>query len=204
MTIQQLYEKRDFVRYYIDKAPDKQLVNDLITTTYNLVPSKQNLVPYGIHVWGPDKDKQGILQATKRDYHKENHNEQLLAPYLVIFTTRLVTPNKWVQLLIDKGHGHIVTDPKHYQYDKSIKNVMLEVGMFTSILTGLCMENDIDTGYTLCQFPDPINQTLFEERVLFIMSLGYRVNNYSKQWKQQFYQSRGETKPAINDVITYY
>ena len=203
MTIQQLYEKRDFIKHYIDKAPDKQLVNDLITTTYNLVPSKQNLVPYSIHVWGPDKDKQPILQATKRDYHAVNPNRQLLAPYLVIFTTRLVTANKWVQTLIDKGHEHLATS-KDYKIDKSIKNVMLEVGMFTSILTGLCMENDIDTGYTLCQFPDPINQSLFEERVLFIMSLGYRANNYTKQWKQQFYQSRGETKPAINDVITYY
>ena len=133
MMIENLFSNRNFVKYYKNELPNDTLVKDLITKTYDLVPSKQNLVPYSLNVFGPNcvKEKNKILQHTKRDYHKENPNIQLLAPYVLIFTTRLAEPNKWVKSLIDKGHMYNSCDKDKFLSDRTLRDVLLEIGMFS-------------------------------------------------------------------------
>ena len=205
MMIENLFSNRNFVKYYKNELPNDTLVKDLITKTYDLVPSKQNLVPYSLNVFGPNcvKEKNKILQYTKRDYHKENPNIQLLAPYVLIFTTRLAEPNKWVKSLIDKGHMYNSCDKDKFLSDRTLRDVLLEIGMFSTILTGLCLEQDIDTAYTLCQYSKSTEQNLFKGRALFIMSLGYRKYYYTREWKKEQLKQRGEVKPKIEDIIVW-
>ena len=52
--IEDVYKKRVKIRDFSDRAPDHDLIVDLIKKTHVLVPSKQNLMPYKIHVLGLD------------------------------------------------------------------------------------------------------------------------------------------------------
>jgi hypothetical protein len=205
MTIEKLFCNRSFIKHYTDTAPPEELVHELINKTYNLVPSKQNLVPYSLNIFGPNcvKEKSEILQRTKRDYHETNPNAQLLAPYVIIFTSRLAKPNKWVESLIKKGHKYNSCNKDKFLSNRTLRDVLLEIGMFSTILTGLCLEQDIDTAYTLCQYSKSTEQNLFKGRALFIMSLGYRKYYYTREWRKQFYEKRGEIKPKIEDIIIW-
>ena len=205
MSIEKLFYDRSFIKHYTDTAPPEELVHELINTTYDLVPSKQNLVPYSLNIFGPNcvKEKSEILQHTKRDYHETNPNVQLLAPYVIIFTSRLAKPNKWVESLIKKGHKYNSCNKDKFLKDRTLRDVLLEIGMFSTILTGLCLEHKIDTAYTLCQYPASTKQDLFKGEPLFIMSLGYKKYYYTRDRQKQFYEKRGEIKPKIEDIINW-
>ena len=205
MSIEKLFYNRSFIKYYKDIAPPEELVHELINKTYNLVPSKQNLVPYSLNIFGPNcvKEKSEILKHTKRDYHETNPNIQLLAPYVIIFTSRLAKPNKWVESLIKKGHKYNICDKDKFLRDRTLRNVLLEIGMFSTILTGLCLEHKIDTAYTLCQYSTSTKQDLFKGDSLFIMSLGYKLFDFPREIHKQPYIDRGEVKPKIEDIIIW-
>ena len=51
--IEEIYKKRRKVKRFLHEAPDHNLIVDLMQKTHSLVPSKQNLMPYKIHVLGP-------------------------------------------------------------------------------------------------------------------------------------------------------
>ena len=56
MTIEEIYKTRWQVRQY-DEAniPDKDLIKSLVNKTFELSPSKQNLLPFRVHVLGPEQ-----------------------------------------------------------------------------------------------------------------------------------------------------
>ncbi len=56
MTIEEIYKTRWQVRQY-DEAniPDKDLIKSLVSKTFELSPSKQNLLPFRVHVLGPEQ-----------------------------------------------------------------------------------------------------------------------------------------------------
>ena len=53
MMMEKLFETRYQVYTYSDKIPDENLVKEIINKTYKITASKQNIVPYKIHVLGP-------------------------------------------------------------------------------------------------------------------------------------------------------
>src|SRR6056300_2118735 len=93
------------IRYFRqDKHPEEEMIKSLIAETYNLVPSKQNLVPYKIHVFGPNhsKEKEALYLATKSKNVYINYNTlvnyQIFASYVLLFTSRLCdNPNESVK-----------------------------------------------------------------------------------------------------------
>ena len=124
----------------------------------------------------------------------------LSAPYCLIFTTRLVkNPDSKILARIKKGHVYSVCDPKSYNNMQA--GISIEVGMFSKVLTSLCLEKNIDVSYTLCFPPYDNNKkevwkklSFIEDPVLFSMQLGYRTGliNYNK-----------EKKPNIDEVINW-
>ena len=47
MSIEETFKKRFQARRFLkDKIPDKELIKSLLEKTFELVPSKQSLVPY--------------------------------------------------------------------------------------------------------------------------------------------------------------
>jgi len=204
MSIEELLKKRKQIKFYDNnKIPEKSLIESIIKKTFELVPSKQNLMPYKIHILGPEKDiKQEFYNIVKLQTGGAGNFNVTFAPYCLIFTTRLVTnPNKSVSESIKKGCPFAVCDP--INYNKMTNGTSIEVGMFAKVLTLLCIENNIDVSYTLC-FPSWQQNkekwkklNFINDIVLFSMQLGYKSTIGNN--KKDIY----ETKPNIDEVINW-
>lgn len=197
MNTYDLLLKRKHVREYnLNACPSKELVNELLWKTWKTTPSKNNFMPYSVHVLGPDKEEEKKLvwnkcvynhqkmenQATKDGYIKQpqtwtnpyyNHIKD--NSYLLVFTSRVCEkPNEYYRKQIEKGHFAEQLYPEWVE--KIVDNTGIEVGMFASNLTMFCMEEGIDVSYTSC-FPRDVK--IWEDvryvkyRPLLLMSIGY-------------------------------
>ena len=207
MTLTEIYKKRKQTKLFDTKIiPEKKLINNLLEKTFELTASKQNLMPYKIHVLGPEH------QSVKEEFNNivltlkggQNNDNIITGPYILFFTHRLVKPNSIIQSRIDKGHVYHVCDIGKYKWQK--REVAIEIGMFSKILTGLCMENNIDVAYNLCfpSFEDSKElyknfSFLDNEAIVFTMQLGYKDNTVSKTYKKDWSQ-----KPSLNEVIKWF
>lgn len=190
------------IRYFRqDKHPEEEMIKSLITETYNLVPSKQKLVPYKIHVFGPNrsKEKEALYLASKSKNAKVNiiNNYQLFASYILLFTSRLCdNPNEQAKSLIKKGHNLPGCDLNEYK--NSTVTRCIEIGMFCNNLSHMCLNNNLDIAYTAC-LPVTINHLIPEikENIYLAMSIGYADDAYP--YKKNKYQY----KPNMKEVIDW-
>tara|TARA_Y100000289_G_scaffold44485_1_gene44383 strand:+ start:2078 stop:2707 length:630 start_codon:yes stop_codon:yes gene_type:complete len=205
--IEDVFKKRRRCTVFTDKAPPYDLMMSIINKTYDLVPSKQNLMPYKIHVLGPDclKYKDELYKLTQcasdGEYTPTAANTQCFAPYVFIFTLRLAEANGFVERKVGEGHFYQSIWPETYKNSGNIKTACIEIGLWSMLFTGLCLENDIDVMYTLC-FPSWTNDEksnwpelpFVKEQPLLVMSAGY-AHTHSKLL--------GETKPDIDDMVCF-
>ena len=151
MSIENTLNKRKQIKLFdTENVPDKKLIISLIDKTFELVPSKQSLMPYKVHVLGPEfKDLKERFFNISKTKTGGVYNNNILAPYVLIFTRRLVkNPNIDVQRKITFGHNYGVCDPKRYKnFDK---DVAIEIGMFSN------------------------------DEILFSMQLGYKSNKFTR------------------------
>ena len=61
--ITDVYKKRVQTFIFNNDVPEKELINSLLEKTYELVPSKQNIIPYKVVVWGPEYDKKELRRS---------------------------------------------------------------------------------------------------------------------------------------------
>ena len=94
-----LLEKRHHVRKYSEKIPPRYVVEHALWQAWKTTPSKNNAMPYKVIVLGPEckKEKQILYDLSKENDKNDIHNTCSLAPYVLIFTNRLATPNKAVK-----------------------------------------------------------------------------------------------------------
>ncbi len=208
--VEDIFKKRRQIRYFSDKVPSEELVNELLYKTYELVPSKQNLMPYKIHVIGPDqkKVKEKLYYLSTKSGSNTTTNYQVNAPYNLVFTMRLAFPNEQVIRSMKKETGtYNKCDPNRYDRPSRRPGVALEVGMFATILGGLCLDNDLDIAYMRCfgtwgkpPEPNPWEILPFiDEYVLLIMNIGYRDPDRLKPPAN----TRRETKPEFDEIVFY-
>ena len=201
MSIENLLKKRKQIQNYDkQKYPSLEDVKKIIDKTFDLTASKQNLCPYKVHIFGPNHQniKKDFFDIVCLQSGGAGNTNILSAPYCLIFTTRLVkNPDSRISAQIKNGHAYTVCDPKSYNNLKS--GTSIEVGMFSTVLTSLCLEKNIDVSYTLC-FPQYESNkevwkklSFIEDPVLFSMQLGYRTGATRSP----------EKKPTISDVINW-
>ena len=201
-VIEKLLSKRKQVRQYsVEKIPNLEDVNRIINKTYDLVASKQSLVPYKITVLGPHKkeEKQELYNLSVKN-DGGHGNENIFAPYVLCFTNRLVdNPNLSVKRKVAKGHRYDLLDPEKYRTRGM--EVGVEVGMFSKILTLLCMEYNFDVSYLLC-FSDSASQQLsfLNDKLIFSLQIGYQK---SSGIKDKFLKDADEYKPDITEIVEW-
>jgi len=201
-NIEKLLSKRKQVRQYsVEKIPNLEDVNRIINKTYDLVASKQSLVPYKITVLGPHKkeEKQELYNLSVKN-DGGHGNENIFAPYVLCFTNRLVdNPNLSVKRKVAKGHRYDLLDPEKYRTRGM--EVGVEVGMFSKILTLLCMEYNFDVSYLLC-FSDSASQQLsfLDDKLIFSLQIGYQK---SSDIKDKFLKDADEYKPDITEIVEW-
>ena len=201
-VIEKLLSKRKQVRQYsVEIIPNLEDVNRIINKAYDLVASKQSLVPYKITVLGPHKkeEKQELYNLSVKN-DGGHGNENIFAPYVLCFTNRLVdNPNLSVKRKVAKGHRYDLLDPEKYRTRGM--EVGVEVGMFSKILTLLCMEYNFDVSYLLC-FSDSASQQLsfLNDKLIFSLQIGYQK---SSDIKDKFLKDADEYKPDITEIVEW-
>jgi hypothetical protein len=155
-----------------DKTADisHELINSLLERSWKITPSKNNFMPYIVHVVGPQHQeiksqiyelcrkhnidsKKTNLVGTENLKMSTNENPRLLhvsrCSYLLIFTQRdNVEPNNYHQELINRGC--VFEQMKSKAWKEIDPTTHLEVGFFANTLSSLCLEHKLDVSYTLC------------------------------------------------------
>lgn len=208
--IEEIYKTKKQIRVYDEtKIPDTELVNVLIKKTYDLTPSKQNLMPFKLFVLGPDckEEKDELYNITKITPANVKHNRAVYAPYVLIFTHRLVDDaNEAVINRSKKGHTQAGCDPEKFMNKGPLIQSSIEVGMYSSILAGLCLENNLEISFLKCfkswykrEDRGPWLRLPFVRYTpLMLMSIGYR--DQKRNWDLDHEK---EYKPNINNVINF-
>ena len=210
-VIENLLNKRKQVRQFSeDKIPNLEDVNRIINKAYDLVASKQSLVPYKITVLGPHKkeEKQELYNLSVKNDGGYG-NENIFAPYVLCFANRLVdNPNLSVKRKVAKGHHYDELNPLVYR--KKGLDVGIEIGMFSKILTSLCMEYGFDVSYLLCfseisENKNPYSEkkpvlSFLKDRLLFSMQIGYEKTS---DIGSKFLKDADEYKPNITEIVEW-
>jgi hypothetical protein len=172
MSIEELFSKRRQIRSVWDceKVPSKEVIYDLLTRALKIAPSKQNLFPFKIHAFGPDNVeernivsqicalfKTGSVNNWEEDKETANAKKETNkdAPWVLVFELRKCEPNVFV-----KEHSELHNDWKRFtQIDERFREVTnrtlaaIEVGMYSKMLAGLCLENNLAISYVK-SFPE--------------------------------------------------
>tara|TARA_Y100001958_G_C21243205_1_gene571889 strand:- start:3402 stop:4070 length:669 start_codon:yes stop_codon:yes gene_type:complete len=201
------------VRYFRpDECPEEKTIKSFISEAYSLTPSKQGLVPYKIHVFGPKNfnQKNALYKATKsREVEfQTTKNFQIFAPYVLLFTSRLCSnPNPLVCRAIARGQQYQSCDLNLYQKERKIPGI--EIGMFCNNLSNICLSNGLNIAYTAC-LPNYINQNqpkfqalknIKGEALYLSMSIGYADTD---KLDQEIALRKDQYKPHTDEIIDWY
>jgi hypothetical protein len=166
MMIDSILENRKCVREYDTTANiSESLIDSLLQRTWKVTPSKNQFMPYIVHVLGPkhqDYKNSVYLKCLSNEnnscpnvvpefYHSELpiYANILSCSYLLIFTMRLEDKlNNYQKRKVSQG---FYFDQLSESGLKDIEpSISIEVGMFADTFSGLCIENNLDVSYTLC------------------------------------------------------
>ena len=188
--------------YNRSKDVPQSVIDDLLQRTWKVTPSKNNFMPYKLHVLGPQhqdlKDK--VYEKALKHQDDQDHltvpalkmprfHNIVSCHYLLIFTQRVEDqPNAHQQELIALGRNYTQTDPN--KLGEHYGNALLEIGMFCNTFAALCIESKMDISYTLC-FPKQLDQwqddgfEFLDQVPIFIMTAGkaqtYLQDEYTKK-----------------------
>ena len=110
------------------------------------------------------ENKKGMIKTAIGNINVNEHvlddegNDMRLSPWVLVFEQRLCEPNNFIK---EYSQLHNITnearftqvDPKRYRGASNTKLSSVEIGMFTKILAGLCLENDLAISY-IKSFPE--------------------------------------------------
>jgi len=215
--LQKLRHIRQYDETYII---DKTLINDLLYKTWKVTPSKNNFMPYKIHVIGPDNNefKKQIYKncVSQEDYMNsfneknignklnDNYKNILNCSYLLVFTSRIETdPNPMQKMHVNQG---IYLEPLSEKGISSyLDTISLEVGLFANTLAMLCLENNLDISYTLCFRRDLSfwkKLPFIKNRPILLMTVG-KGKISRRQEMEKIGQSVLDYKPSYDKIIEF-
>ena len=200
------FKQRKQIRFYdTENVPDFSIVQNALRQTYEITASKQNLIPYKIYVINNKQMiNEGLYELSKGRTGTVQSNKNLLtAPYQFIYTARLVDDaSEIVQGYVSKGELQAAMNPSKYRNTGQAKNTCIEIGMHSTILSTLLIEQGLGVAYTLC-FDNWLKDKnswiengidFIDDDVYFIMSAGYPSDEYVDS---------GIKKPPFENVMRY-
>ena len=217
--IETLLKRKHVVNYKSDIIPDETM-KKLLFKTWQVTSSKNNLIPYSVHVLGPDKKEEKITiwnkcienqNKTENDKNKDkkdigwNYGHVKDNSHLIIFTTRLCDNiNPYMKHQID--HGHYAHEIHESLVNNKQTTAEIEVGMFAQNLTNFCMQENIDVSFTVCynksvrawqDFP------FIKYTGIMLMSLGYGEKYHTDKLKEDGWDPKDHFKPEIDEIVKW-
>jgi len=176
MSIEELFSKRRQIRADWDsnRMPSKEMIYDLLKRTQKIAPSKQNLYPFKIHAFGPNDEKEKRIvekicclfpTGSVNDYNlsqdelKRKGEDNNLPGWVLVFELRKAEKNTFIkdyEIYYEEGKPSVrytQIDEDRFRGSSNRTLASIEVGMFTKILAGLCLENGLGISY-IRSFPD--------------------------------------------------
>lgn len=247
MSIEELFSKRRQIRAAWDphKMPSKELIYDLLKRTQNVSASKQNLFPFKIHAFGPDnlEEKRIVEQICclfptgsvnhydrSREEHMVRGTNNNMPGWVLVFELRKAKKNKFIkdyEQMFEDGKPSVrytQIDEHRFRENSNRTLAAIEVGMFTKILAGLCLENDLAISY-IRSFPDwswkgqrgeysknKNNVGLswdslpqITEAPLLVVQIGYKAEIEDPLKTNAFNESQPllEDKPSIDEIVQF-
>jgi len=165
MIFEKFKKRRAVLEYDTASTVSRTMINNLLRQAWEVTPSKNNFMPYTIHVLGPEHqhyknltyqnclNNEGRADGTdlvkKYAQHLPFYANILSCSYLLIFTQRLEDqPNPYQIDAMRRGCKFECTTEE--TLESGYVGAALEVGMFSDVFGGLCQENDIDVSSVLC------------------------------------------------------
>ena len=207
-----------YVKTY-DRSQDvpQSIIDELLQLTWKVTPSKNNFMPYKLHVLGLQhqhlKDK--VYEKALKHQDDQDH---LTAPslkmprfhnivschYLLIFTQRAEDqPNVHQRELIALGRNYTQTDPN--KLGENYGNALLEIGMFCNTFAALCIESQLDISYTLC-FPKKLDRwhdagfEFLDQEPVFIMTAGKALEYLRDEYTAL---EKLDLRPDYNRIVNF-
>jgi hypothetical protein len=247
MSIEELYSKRRQIRAAWDphKMPSKELIYDLLERTQNVSASKQNLFPFKIHAFGPhnEKEKRIVEQicclfptgsVNHSNLNKEEHilhgTNNNMPGWVLVFELRKAKKNQFIkdyEKEFENGEPSVrytQIDENRFRENSNRTLASIEVGMFTKILAGLCLENGLGISY-IRSFPDwswkgrrgeysknKNNVGLswdslpeITEAPLLVVQIGYKADMKDPLQTNAFDKTKSflEDKPSIDTIVEF-
>jgi len=229
------FEGRHQTRYFDhEKIPSKELIEKVLHKTHELVPSKQNLMPYVVKILGPEhaeikmymyelsceveypdlnlRNKYRLDKLKQYEHNNVIHNKrfihgnsQLFAPYILLLVPRKPIENtKLAKTYKERGlsgfDGHKLTS----------KTPNVEIGMFSAILTSVCIEEGLSISYTSCLNPKKLTEKydwLKKESTTptLALSLGYERPDVKDKVinRQRHHYLKGIKKPEKQQTFEW-
>lgn len=210
-------KKYKFAKEYdLTASIDHSLIYSILNKAWEVTPSKNNFMPYKVHVLGPDKKNLKELvykKCLENEYRidkidpeiryqnfKPNIYNIVSCSFLLIFTYRHETAlTEYKKISIEKG-----TNFESFTSSKSsLSNARIEIGMFCSVVSGMCLENNIDIGHVGC-VPSEIEYwndeefQFIDQPVILLMTIGK-----GKIYRQHTIRKNIDLKPDFKTVINF-
>ena len=228
------FEGRHQTRYFDhEKIPSKELIEKVLHKTHELVPSKQNLMPYVVKILGPEhteikmymyelaceveypdlnlRNKYRLDKIKQYEHNNVSHNKrfqhgnsQLFAPYILLLVARKPIKNPKLSKTYEE-RGLASFDGKKL----TSKTPNVEIGMFSVILTSVCIEEGLSISYTSCLNPRKLTEKydwLKKESTTptLALSLGYeREDESRKANRQRHHYLKGIKKPEKQQTFEW-
>ena len=189
-SVLDIFEQRKQIRGFSEVNPTRELIDLLLARSLELSPSKQNLQPYNIYVLGPEHKEH---KKTLYDYSTHSgcmHNVSLYAPYVFVINDRWVEETEHMKSEHYKNNSGSFDEKKYRDKDTN-----LEIGMWATIFTGLCLEKDLAVAYHKCFKRDAI-LPFMTDPIEFIVSVGYKIPN-------KVYKKTRHIKPNPQRIIQW-
>jgi hypothetical protein len=220
MIYDTLKNRKHVREYNSTESVPISLIDSMLKQSWEVTPSKNNFMPYNIHVIGPDQlhYKEDIYRACVKNEeeinklnpnlcdHRLNPNYMniLSCSHLLLFTVRVEDqPNEFQKIQIKNGIYYESVDKK--SIDSITDTISLEVGLFANTFSGICLENDIDTSYTMCfskNLDDWIDFSFVKNTPILIMTVGK-----GKLYRQDVANKEGwaklDLKPEYNRIVNF-
>lgn len=221
--IDNILSKRKHVMEFDRTAepPSKELIDELLRRAWKVTPSKNNFMPYTVNVLGPQHQAEKdhlYAKSLASERFANSHNpipdakDQLSNPayacisscaYLLIFTNRMEDrPNPFQLKAWNEGVFHAPMTEKGV--NDIGETVALEVGLFATALTGLCVDHGIDVSYTLNfrrQLEVWEDTWFINRRPMLFMSLG-KAKVYREDLKKRgMYE--GDRRPDYERIVKF-
>jgi|TARA_B100000073_G_scaffold292103_1_gene255295 hypothetical protein len=229
----QVFEGRHQTRFFDhENIPSKELIEKVLHKAHELVPSKQNLMPYVVKLLGPehteikkdiyelaceveypDVDLRNKKRLDKIKIYEDNNfdlnnrfpdgNSQLFAPYLLLLIPRKPLSNSTL------AESYKKMDSWNKDAHRLSPNIAkVEIGMFSVILTGVAMEEGLNISYTACLNGEKLRRKYdwlkgYVEEPTLALSLGYKRPDVSGIQRNYRRKLKGEDKPEKQSTFEW-